>query len=344
MKKFLISFIVLSIFTFFFLQLGKAEEKVPQVISIGTHSIGSFFHTTGTSAAKVITDHTKMRAIVKPMTGPVAWYPYMERGEIELGVLNMWDAEKGYLGESIYEKLSNRRGFSVRLLCPTVPNAIGLVVAKDSPIKSILDLKDKKVSGNFPTPSLQLQTEALLANGNLSWKDIIPIPANSPAESVKMVTEGRSNSSGTVTLGTPAIDELNAKKGARFIPLDPSPESVARMKKFFPGYMVKVKPGPGKTGIEEEQYLWTYDTYLIVNEKLSDEVVYLITKTLWENYKELEKVHKLLKDWTPSGFVSKHALIPYHPGAISFYKEKGAWDTEMEGLQKNLIEKKKAKK
>jgi uncharacterized protein len=341
MKRLSVFLIILSTLVFLFPVAGITEEKIPQVISIGTHSIGSFFHTTGTAAAKVITDHTKIRAIVKPMAGPVAWYPYMERGEIELGVLNMWDAEKGYLGESLYERLSNKKGFSVRLLCPTVPNAIGLVVTKDSPIKNISDLKGKKVSGNFPTPSLQLQTEALLANGNLGWKDIIPVPSNSPAESVKMVTEGRSDSSGTVTLGTPAIDELNAKKGARFVPLDPSSEAVARMKKFFPGYMVKVKPGPGHTGIEGEQYLWAYDTYLIVSEKLPVEAVHLITKTLWENYTELEKVHKLLKGWTPGGFVSKHALIPYHPGAISFYKEKGAWDTEMERLQKDLLEKKK---
>jgi TRAP-type uncharacterized transport system substrate-binding protein len=105
--------------------------------------------------------------------------------------------------------------------------------------------------------------------------------------------------------------------------------------------MVKVEPGPANTGIEKEQYLWAYDIYLIINDKVSDEAAYLITKVLWENYTEFEKVHKLLKDWTPSRFVSKNAMIPYHPGGIKFYKEKGAWDEEMDRLQKRLIEKKK---
>jgi len=249
--------------------LANAQEKLPKTVSISTHSIGTFFHATGVAAAKTITDHTTIKALVKPMAGPVAWYPYMERGDIDLGVLNMWDAEKGYLGESMYEKLSNKKGFSTRLVCATVPNAIGLVVAKDSPVKTISDLKGKKVAGNFPTPSLQLQTEALLANGGLTWKDVTPVPANSPAEGVKLVMEGRSDSSGTITLGTPIINELNAKKGARFLPLNPSSDVVAKMKKIFPGYMVKVVPGPEKTGLEKEQYLWGYDIYLIVGEKVS---------------------------------------------------------------------------
>jgi hypothetical protein len=341
LRNFHIFSLVFLLLFFVFIAAASSQDKLPKTISIGTHSIGSFFHATGVAAAKTITDHTSMKALVKPMAGPVAWYPYMEREDIDLGVLNMWDAEKGYLGESMYERLSDKKGFSVRLICTTVPNAIGLVVVKDSPIKSISDLKGKKVSGNFPTPSLQLQTEALLANANLTWKDIVPIPANSPAEGVKMVTEGRSDSSGTVTLGTPAIEELNAKKGARYLPLNPSNEAAAKMKKIFPGYMVKVQPGHGNTGIEKEQYLWGYDIYLIAGEKLSEEAAYTITKALWENYKEFGGVHKLLTNWTPQNFVSKEALIPYHLGAIKFYKEKGAWSADMDKIQKDLLAKKK---
>jgi uncharacterized protein len=341
MRRFSVLFMLLLTFVFFFPLAAKTTEKIPEIISIGTHPIGSFFNTIGVAASKVIMEHSKIRAMAKPMAGPPAWFPYMERGEVELGVLNVWDAEKGYLGESVYERLSGKKGFSIRLLCVTIWNSAGIVVPKDSGIRTYSDLKGKRVCGNFPTPSLQLQTEAFLANGNVAWKDVTPVPVSSVVEGVKLVMDGRADSSGTITLGTPIIEELNAKKGARFLPMDPSPEAVTRMRKFHPGYMVKVEPGPGNTGIEKQQHLWAYDIYLIIHEKASDEAAYLISKTLWENHAEFEKVHKLLKDWTPSRFVSKNAMIPYHPGAIKFYKEKGDWDEEMDRLQKSLVEKKK---
>jgi len=274
------------------------------------------------------------------MSGPVAWFPYLERGDVDLGVLNMWDAEKGYLGESMYEKLSQKKGFSIGLVCMTVPNAIGFVVAKDGGIKTIADLKGKRVAANYPTPSIQLQTEAALANANLTIHDVISVPANSPPAGVSLITNGRADAS-SVTVGTPAVDELKAKPGALFLSFDPSREAVERMRKFYPGYMVTVTPGPGRTGIEKETNLWAYDTYLVARTNFSDEAVYTITKALWENYKDLGSVHQLLKNWQPSTFISKNAIIPFHPGAIRFYKEKGVWTREMEALQRELLAKKK---
>jgi len=328
----------------FSIEVSAIAESVPRVISIGTHPVGSFFNTVGTAVAKVITDHTKIRGIPKPMAGPSAWYPYMERGDLELGVLNVWDAQKGYLGESVYEKLSGKRGFNVRLVAVTVPNLGGLVVAKDSGIYNYSDLKGKRVCGNFPTPSLQAQVEAYLANGNLTWKDIIPVPVNSVVEGVKMVIDGRADVSGTAALGMGIIEELNAKKGARFLGIDTSPQAIARTRKFHPGYPYKVKPDPRYTGVEKEQYVWAYDIYLIAHARLPDQVIYQITKALLENYKELGTVHELLKEWTPERFVSKEAVIPYHPGAIKVYREKGMWTKEMEELQKRLLNKKEGTK
>lgn len=338
MKRSLIVSVIFLVTLSFVMTAEGAEKTFP--LSIGTHPVGSFFNTIGTAAAKVISEHTGTRAIPKPMAGPVAWFPYMETGEIELGVLNNWDAEKGYLGEDSYEKLSNKKGFSARLLAITIWNSYAFVVAKDSNIHQISDLKGRKVSGNYPTPSLQLLTESYLANANLSWRDVVPVPANSVVEGTKLIIDGRSDASG-LALGTGIIEELNAKRGARYLFLNPEKDAVERTKKFFPGYLLKVAPGPANTGVEKEGYVWAFDIYLIVGEKVPDETVYNVTKALWENYKDFENVHTSLKDWTPDRFVSKEALVPYHAGAIKFYKEKGVWKEEMAKLQEDLLNKKK---
>ena len=340
MKKILAFTLILGILLVWNIKITIGQQP-PSIISIGTHPVGSFFNIVGTAVATVVGKHTSMKTTVKPMAGPSAWYPLVVTREIDLGVLNNWDAEKGYLGESVYGKLSVEKGFPVRLIAISVNNAIGLAVAADSGIYKYSDLKGKRVAGNLPTPSLQLQTEALLLNGGVNWSEIKAIPVSSVAEGVKVVIEGRSDASATCTIGMPIIEELHAKKGARILPVDSSPEAVKRTREKFPGYPIKITPGPGKTGVEKEQYLWAYDIYLIGGEHLSDEAAYQTVKALWENYKELGAIHVLLKDWIHERFVTHEALIPFHPGAIKFYKEKGAWTDEMARLQEALLAKKK---
>jgi hypothetical protein len=340
MKKYLVWVVMFGVLFCWSIK-GSVAQQLPPILNIGTHPVGSFFNVVGTAVATVVGKHTPMKTTVKPMAGPSAWYPLVSSGEIDLGVLNNWDAEKGYLGESTYSKLSAGKGFPIRLIAISVNNAIGLTVAADSGIYKYSDLKGKRVAGNLPTPSLQLQTEGLLANGGVSWSEIKAIPVSSVAEGVKAVIDGRSDSSATCAIGMPITEELHAKKGARILPIDPSPEAVNRVRAKFPGYPVKVTPGPGRTGVEKEQYLWAYDIYVIAREDLPEQAAYQAVRALWENYKDLGAIHVLLKDWTPDKFVTKEALIPYHPGTIKFYKEKGVWTDEMEKLQTALLSKKK---
>ena len=320
---------------------GSNAQGLPSMLHIGTHAVGSFGNIIGTGTATILNKYTPMKATVKAMAGPSAWYPLVVSEEVDLGVANNWDSEKGYLGQSVYEKLSQGKGFPIRLMTIGVAYAGGLVVAADSGIYSYADLRGKRVAGNLPTPSLQLQTEAYVANGGVKWSEVKVIPVSNVAEGVKAVIEGRADCSATITLGMPVINELHAKKGARILPIDPSPEAVKRTKDIYPGYPLKVTPGPGRTGVDKEMYLWGYDIYLVGRQSLSDEAAYQIVRAMWEHYAEMGQIHVLLKEWTPDKYVSKEALIPYHPGAIRFYKEKGVWTTEMEKLQEVLLAKKK---
>jgi len=174
----------------------------------------------------------------------------------------------------------------------------------------------------------------------VKWSEVTPIPVSSITEGVKAVIEGRADAA-SVTVGTPINEELHAKSGARFLPVDPSPEAVERTKGKFPGYPIKVAPGTGRTGVEKEQHMWAYDIYIVGREDLPDEVAYQVVKAMWENYKDFGPIHVLLKNWTQDRFVSKEAVIPYHPGTIKFYREKGIWTDEMVRLQDTLLTKKR---
>lgn len=66
-------------------------------------------------------------------------------------------------------------------------------------------------------------------------------------------------------------------------------------------------------------------------------VAYAALKVLWDNNDELRKVNARMRDWTRERMVSGQAAVPYHPGAIKFYREKGAWSAEMDKLQQQLL-------
>jgi TRAP transporter TAXI family solute receptor len=157
---------------------------------------------------------------------------------------------------------------------------------------------------------------------------------------VRALIEGRADITGSTNVGMSVVAELDAGKGARYISFDPSPEAFKRMQDYFPCYPVQVKPGPGMVGVKEPVTLMAYNFYLVSSEKLSNETAYAIIKTLWEYDKELAPIHVRLKDWTRNRYVTTKATIPYHPGAIKFYKEIGAWGAEMDNLQQQLLRQK----
>lgn len=145
MKKIVFYFFSLGLL-FCFTTTGFAQT----IINIGTHPTGSFFNIVGTAVATVVGKHTPVKTTVKPMAGPFAWFPLMETGEIDLGVLNNWDAEKGYLGEFVYKKLSKDKGFPARLIAISVNNAGNFIVAADLGVYKVSDLRGKKVTVVFP--------------------------------------------------------------------------------------------------------------------------------------------------------------------------------------------------
>jgi len=70
---------------------------------------------------------------------------------------------------------------------------------------------------------------------------------------------------------------------------------------------------------------------------LSNETVYVVTKTLWKHYKELHPYHVWLKQWRPKQMFDPNPIIPYHPGAVKFFKEAGVWTSQVEKKQKELL-------
>jgi len=319
---------------------------LPKVINVGTHAPGAFFNVIGTAVGTVVGKHTAMETKVNPLGGPGAWMPMMVTKEIDVGVCNIWDAWKGYLGEEAYEKLSDGKGFPIRLILTGICNDISIGAAGDTGIKTLKDLRGKKVAAGYAkVPSCQYQVKAALANAGLTIDDVKVVPVAAPPPGVKAVLEGKADAAGTVTTGMPAWAEVVAKRGGGILlSYDPSPEAAAKSYEYWPCGWLNLIKGGIYPGVDVDTWLMRYEVYTLCREDLPDNAVYEIIKAMWDYNSELPPIHPKFKEWTPEAFASKKLYCPYHPGSIKFLKEKGLWTSELEKAQKELLAEKAAKK
>ena len=311
-----------------------AFAQIPRSATVATHAVGSLYNQIGTGIATVVSRHSSMTVRVQPFGGPPAWLPSMNQGTTDMGVLTGADAVTSYKGIVLYKKPYK----NIRLLLVGGALQLGFYVRKDSPIKTIADLKGKRVPTDFPgIPIVALSSRAALASAGLSYKDIVHVPVSDLQAGNQAFIEGRTDA-GWHALRSPAVKEADARVGGvRFIPVNDTQEGAAKMAEVYPGSYPAIQKAGSATGVLTDTALLNNDIYLVAAKAFSDDAAYAVVKAIWDNMKELWAAHPSLRAWQQSRMVSKAAYIPYHPGAIKFFKEKGVWNKQMDELQAKLL-------
>ena len=335
-----VSIVLLVIAGFLSAGLAQPAVKLPKQASIGTHRVGGVFHALGVGMAKVLNKHTPIKVVVKPFSGPGTYMAMINTGEIDMGLPNSLDTKYAFDGNPIlgYKKTNNER-----MLLPGGPNVgmIPIAARKDTGIRTIADLRGKRVAADFGgNPVIALEMEAHLALGGLTWGDVVKVPVVDYKDGLTAIREGRvdagfmGNYFGAATLDLVQAVELFP------IPLKPSkPEHLKRFTELLPGFkIVEIQP---TMWLKEPTTVTSFPINLVGYAGFSQDAVYVIVKALYENYKEFNAVGGIAKTWKPDVFFDPDPLIPYHPGTVKYYKEKGLWTSEVEKIQKELLKKAK---
>jgi uncharacterized protein len=320
---------------------GAAAAQDKTVI-IGTLGTGSINYAGAVALADILNKYTDLKASALPQSGMPAVLSLLEEGAIQVGTISAPIAQMANTGTRLQEGKQQ----DLRLLHPLYSVEQALLAAGDTNIKTAADLAGQKVSGRYTgDPGTELGILGQLANRGQSYDTVTVVPVANYPESVKAVIERRADvvASG---LTSPLIQQLHAARGFHPIPADTSKEAVARTRKAAPGFNVsKVeKSDPSlkwladDPNMPDELTLLQYWFYFVCTPKLDEETAYLITKTVWEHYKELASVQiKFGRDWNPEHMATADASVPYHPGVVRFFKEVGAWTDEMEQNQQELM-------
>jgi uncharacterized protein len=329
-----------SVLAAIFLLTGLSHaQQLPRSIAIGSNPAGSLFYSLASGLAKVISEASPMQAQVQPYAGTSTFVPLFESGELDLGVVNAVDMGMVYQGQKL--KVGGRNPFphvpSSRLLWRGSPLRSSLIVRKDSPIKTIADVKGKRVTGEYPAQlAVWYNVFGSLANAGLTWKDVKVVPVPAVNEGVDALVQGRADVT-THAIGTAKVKEADAAIGIRYIPLDCSKQGEERIKKAVPGYYLSVVKAGSSTGIVEDTCTYTYDIYLVGPKTLPDAVVRNVLQAIWVNVEKLPQFHPSFAEWTKARAVDPEVTLPYHPAAARFFKENGVWSGKMDEAQKKLL-------
>lgn len=311
----------------------RAAESEPKLLFLGTNPAGSAYYAVGSALARVLSGHSGIQVRVQPYSGSTTYIPLLDNGGLALGLNNTSDALHAYRGMKPFHAAPN-----LRLVSIVFPLKVVMFVPKNSNIHGLSDLKGKRLPGRYTAQlAVYYNVGSILASAGVSWKDVKVLPVANVNQGVQALIEGRVDAS-LHAVGSAKIEEANASisGGIRFLSVDHSPEGAKRMATVMPGtYPLLIKAG-STTGAITDTWVEAYDVYLTTGKALSNEVGYRMAKTLWENADAVRKAQRLLHDFARDKMVKTAATIPYDPGAIRFYKEKGLWSTEMEKRQEEL--------
>jgi uncharacterized protein len=323
------------------LTIGSAEaQQLPKSVNIGSNPPGSVFYALASGLAKVVSEATPMQMAVQPYTGTSSFLPLLNSGELDFGINNFVDLALAYQGPDRL-KIGGRNPFphipNVRLVMRGSPLLVGLLVRKDSPIKTIHDIKGKRLTGEYPAQLANWYiTFAALAGAGLSWKDVKVVAVPAANEGVDALVQGRADAA-LHALNSAKVREADASIGVRHLTIDCSPEGDKHIRQAVPGYYTRMVKAGGGTAVVDDTCFVAFDICLTSNRAASDAVVATVIKAVWNNIEKLPPLHPAFKEWTRERAVDPDVTIPYHPGVISFYKEQKLWSPKMDEVQKKLL-------
>ncbi|NPV71633.1 MAG: TAXI family TRAP transporter solute-binding subunit [Firmicutes bacterium] len=203
------------------------------------------------------------------------------------------------------------------------PETVQIFVRKDSPVKSIPGLKGKRVSVGPPGSGTEVSARQILGIYGLDYKQRKDVEPRyiSFAETADQFKD-KLIDAGYAVLGVPnaAIQDITAVVPIRLLDIDD--DMLAKIHAKYPYYSRLVIPGGSYKGQDDPTKTITLKAILLARNDLDESLVYNLTRTLYENAAEVAGAHALGKHIKLETAMEGIA-IPFHPGAMKYFKEKG---------------------
>ena len=291
--------------------------RADEFIAILTGGTSGVYYPLGVAVAKILTEKV-------PGTRPSV---QSTKGSVEN--LNLLQAGKGEIAFTLGDTLAlawkgdeeagfKRKADKLRGMAAIYPNYVQIVASKESGVKTLADLKGKRLSVGAPKSGTELNARAVLGAAGLSYSDLGKVEYLPFGESVELIKNRQLDA----TLQSAGLGVASIRDLASSVPITVVAVPGAMVDKLGAPYIKKMIPANTYEGQTEPVEATAVVNFLVARQGLSDDLVYNITKAIFDSLPELQAVHSAAK-----GIDLKTAAqgmpVPLHPGAARYLKEKG---------------------
>lgn len=292
-----------------------ASSDWPKSLTLGTASPGGVYYVYGEALAQILTEKLGIAVNQFPTQGPVHNVKLVETGGVQLGFITTGVGLQGWNGTGDWTNGKHFR--NMRALFPMYDTPFQAVVLRRSGIATLAQLDKKRVgvgpragTGGTYIPEIMkvLGISADISNGSF-------------ADMAGELFAGRYDAIVTLTgAPLPAIQESEKKEPVTFIRL--TPENIEAVRKAMPEFSSSTIPAKTYSSLEKDYATIGVYNFAVGRADLPDDLVYQLVKTVFENQARLVKAHSSALETIPQN-VDKNTFLPFHPGALRYYREKG---------------------
>jgi TRAP transporter TAXI family solute receptor len=320
MKNKIYNYLLISLGVAFLIGLSFGTENAEgkaKFISIATGGTGGVYYPYGGGLAEIWTRHVPGVQAVAEVTGAsVENTRLVHRGESLIGAIMNDVAYQAYFAEDRFKGKPQK----ILAMFQMYPHHYHIVALKGSGIKNVYDLKGKRVSVGAPGSGTEFKTNLVFKVLGISYSDF-------KVHRLSFTEQANALKDGTIDVGiwdvaapTSSIMDLATTRDIVIISF--SDEDIKKIVQAYPFYSPYVLPPGVYKGQDypvKNPSVWNT---VICNADLPEDLVYKLTKAVFQHRDYLEKIHPFAKYTTPENAVNA-SPIPLHPGAIKYYRELG---------------------
>jgi TRAP transporter TAXI family solute receptor len=293
-----------------------APAKTNMILATGGTS-GTYYPYGGAMAQIFNSKIPNMNVTAQATGASVENCKLLGQNEAELAIVQNDMIDYAYNGTEAFEggKIENIRGIAT-----LYPEIVQIVASPDSGITNVKDMKGKKVSVGAPGSGVEANARQIFDATGLTYNDM-NVSYLSFSESADAFKDKHIESF-FVTSGIPnaAIQDITAQNDIVMVSL--TDDVIAALTQKYPFFVEYTIPAGTYKGQDSDVKTVAVMATLATNSQASEDVIYNITKTLFENQPELAQAHAKGAELVLEEAV-KGISIPFHPGAEKYFKEKG---------------------